>query len=70
MSRNTSELHFFSNRTVTEYMRDNGLNDQQTRKEFAQLALSGFWRNWSVGTTGYSITHDGEKYVIRIGKEN
>lgn len=69
MLRNTSELHFPNNRTVTEYMRDNGLSDQETRKEYAMMARYGYWRTWSVGTTGYSVTHDGEKYIVRVSEE-
>jgi hypothetical protein len=66
MPRKTSELHFYTNRAVTEYMRDNGVTDRETRKVYAESALFRCCRNWSDGTTGYSITHDGTKYIVRI----
>lgn len=67
------QLEFDNNRAVTEFMRDHGLDDKETRKEFAQLARCGYWRRWSdENNVGYSVTFDfdSEKFVVRFSEGN
>lgn len=62
------QREFMSNRNVTAFMRDNGLEDKDTRREFALEALQGGFRSWTNESTCYALEHDGEKYIVRFSE--
>lgn len=69
MPRLVTQKHFDTNRAVTEFMRDNGVDDKDARRAYAENAMCGMVRYWFTSTMSYSITHDGKEYIIRVSEE-
>lgn len=61
----TRELRFVCNRDVTAFMRDNGVDERDVRKEYASRALLGLCTYWYHHGGAFSLTHDGSEYVLR-----